>query len=71
MIVIDRFEGIFAVCELSNGDFANIERSLIASNAKEGDIIEWGGESTYTVNENATIARKSHMQKKLNALFDE
>lgn len=70
MIIVDRFEGIFAICELDNGDFANIDRSLIAESAKEGDIIEWDGASTYTVNVNATNARKVHIQKKLNALFN-
>lgn len=37
-VVIDRFEGEFAVVELSNGAFVNLPRALVPE-AKEGDVI--------------------------------
>lgn len=38
-IIIDRFEGKFAVCELPDGSFAEIDRAFFDS-AKEGDVFE-------------------------------
>lgn len=37
-VVIDRFEGEFAVVELDEGSFADMPRSLLP-NAKEGDTV--------------------------------
>lgn len=37
-ITIDRFEGDFAVAELSDGSFANLPRVFVPD-AREGDII--------------------------------
>ena len=37
-VVIDRFEGEFAVVELSGGAFVNLPRVLVPE-AKEGDVI--------------------------------
>lgn len=37
-VVIDRFEGDFAVAEIDEGNFANIARKLIPT-AKEGDTV--------------------------------
>lgn len=38
-IIIDRFEGKFAVCELPDGSFAEIDR-VFFDLAKEGDVFE-------------------------------
>lgn len=38
-VIIDRFEGDFAVCEVDEGKFINIPRELVGA-AKEGDAIE-------------------------------
>ena len=42
--IIDRFEGKFAVCEVDEGEFINLPRSLFPD-AKEGDTVtideEW------------------------------
>lgn len=37
--IIDRFEGEFAVCELEDESFMDIERHLLPKGAKEGDTI--------------------------------
>ncbi|TCT11628.1 DUF3006 family protein [Natranaerovirga pectinivora] len=38
-VIIDRFEGRFAVVELENKEKVNMPVELIPSEAKEGDII--------------------------------
>ncbi|MGB4588051.1 MAG: DUF3006 domain-containing protein [Clostridiaceae bacterium] len=35
-MTIDRFEGTFAVCEIENGDFANIPKGVLPPGAVEG-----------------------------------
>lgn len=38
-VVIDRFESDFAVCEKSNREMINIEKSKVPSEAKEGSVL--------------------------------
>lgn len=39
MLIIDRFEGDYAVCENQNREMIDVPISKIPSNAKEGDIL--------------------------------
>lgn len=43
-VVIDRFEGEYAVCEKEDGQVINIERSKLPESIKEGDILIIDGE---------------------------
>ncbi|MEL7655500.1 MAG: DUF3006 domain-containing protein [Bacillota bacterium] len=56
--VIDRFEGEFAVVELSDGNITQIPRVVIPTEAKEGDIILLIIEVDETANRKASIERK-------------
>jgi len=47
-VIIDRFEGNYAVCEKADRDMINIERSKLPNEAKEGDVL-------YIDNGNITI----------------
>lgn len=38
-VVIDRFEGIFAVVELDNKQFVNMPKQLIPAGADEGSVL--------------------------------
>ena len=38
-IVIDRFEGDFAVAELPDGGFAKLPRALVPADAGEGSVL--------------------------------
>lgn len=38
-MIIDRFEGEFAIAETDSGERVNIERKLLPSEVKEGDCI--------------------------------
>ena len=68
MLIIDRFEGDYAVCECETGEFVSIRRNLIAEDAKEGDIIVWI-DASYLVDSEKSTARKQNIRKKANRLF--
>lgn len=61
--IVDRFEGEYAVIELSGGKTVNIPKSILPENACEGSIIN------ITVDETETAKRKEKMQNRLNGLF--
>lgn len=56
-VIIDRFEGDFAVCEKEDRGMINIERAVIPSEAKEGDVLIVDGGSI-TIDETETEKRK-------------
>ncbi|MDP4088088.1 MAG: DUF3006 domain-containing protein [Bacillota bacterium] len=39
-VVIDRFEGEYAVCEKDDRTMVDIERNRIPSSAREGDVLD-------------------------------
>lgn len=62
-LVLDRFEGEYAVAVLDDGRTANIPAFLL-ENAAEGDVIE------IRIDENETQSRKERINKKIRNLFD-
>ena len=62
MLIIDRFEGDFAVVETSNG-FVNIPRSDMPSGAREGDVLVLG------LDKKDTDSRKERIDGMMNKLF--
>lgn len=40
LMIIDRFEGKYSICESDNGEFIKIEKRKIPRGAKEGDVLE-------------------------------
>ncbi len=67
MLVIDRFEGDYAVCECQ-GEIVNIRRGLIAKDAHEGDVLVWA-ENAYLVDIGQTKSRRKFVQNKVDRLF--
>ena len=67
MMIIDRFEGDYAVIE-SNGEMIDILRTELPENAEEGDILEYVcGE--YTVNKSAKKEIQAKMRSRLKELL--
>lgn len=62
-IIIDRFEGGFAVCELESGKTVNVPSELFPD-AKEGSVI------IISIDKKETEKRKENAQKRLSALFN-
>ncbi len=49
-MIIDRFEGEYAVVELDDSTFVNIPKRILPNNAKEGDFITIGIDKEKTKN---------------------
>lgn len=63
-VIIDRFEGDFAVVEIEIGKCVNIPKILIP-NAKEGDVIK------IEIDKKETLERKKHIQELMNNVFED
>lgn len=68
MLIIDRFEGEYAICECDDGNMIQIRRDLIAADAREGDVLI-PGQNAYTVDAAATLKRRRHIRQKTDRLF--
>lgn len=63
-VVIDRFEGDFAIVQTSDDKMYTIPRPLV-NRANEGDVIE------ITVNETETKRRKESVQNRMKKLWSD
>ncbi len=62
-MIIDRFEGEYAVIELEDGRMVNMPRELLPLEAKEGMVIN------VIVDENRTGEQKKRLKDKMDKLF--
>ena len=62
MLIIDRFEGNYAIIEVDD-EFINIPKSFIPTNAKEGDVLR------LVIDESVTSNRKQQIDNLVNKLF--
>ena len=62
MLILDRFEGEFAVVETDNG-LINIPRIDIPAETREGDVL------VLSLNKSGTVARKESIESRMNKLF--
>lgn len=69
-IIIDRFEGDYAVCERDDKSLINIERHNLPPDAKEGDYLIENEDGSYYVDIEATENRKQQIRRKLDSLFE-
>jgi hypothetical protein len=71
-VIIDRFEGDFAVCEDEDRRMINIEKSRLPEDAKEGTVLIIMGdkEDDIKVDYAETEARKSRIKRMMDSLFN-
>ena len=62
-LIIDRFEGDFAVIELPNGQMIDCPKAILPDDAKEGSIVN------IAVDENATNEKLQKVTERMNRLF--
>ena len=67
-LVIDRFEGMYVVCELENGEFIDVPKKDIPKEAKEGDILI-KTDNGYCVDITATENKRKEIKERMNKLF--
>ncbi len=61
-VIINRFEGDYAVVEIEEGKFVNLPKILVEE-AKEGDVVD------ISVNSSETEKRKIEVQNLMDQLF--
>ncbi|MCH5300621.1 MAG: DUF3006 domain-containing protein [Ruminococcus sp.] len=66
--IIDRFEGTKVILEKDEGEFIEIEKSLLPSDAKEGDCVEFK-DNQYTINKKETERLKQEINDLMDDLF--
>lgn len=71
ILIIDRFEGTYAICEDKDQKFFAIEATELPKEASEGVVLEIDDEGTIRVNQEKTKARRSKIKKLQDALWDE
>ncbi len=69
MLIIDRFEDQYAVCECDNGEMVHIATRLIDGDPKEGDVLVQSL-NLFSVDEAATEARKQKISGMMQSLFN-
>ena len=69
-LIIDRFEGTYAICEDKEQKFYAIETSELPQGAREGDVLDVDDtEGTLSINTEATAQRRSKSKKLQDKLF--
>lgn len=61
-VIIDRFEGEYAVCEKDDKNMINIEKNKVPLFAKEGDVLLVTG-NKIIIDEVATMNRKKSIEE--------
>jgi len=61
-VIIDRFEGNYAVCEKEDRGMLNIEKSKLPRQAKEGDVLVIIG-NNIAIDTLETLARKKRIEE--------
>lgn len=68
MIIVDRIEGAFAVCEMDDNSMQNIALTELPAGVKEGDVIAMDN-GTYVIDAKQTKERSERIAQKMNRLF--
>lgn len=66
-VIIDRFEGDWAVLEYSGGRTVNFPAAFLPGEAREGDVLE----ITITLGKEKTASRKKAAEELVNSLFED
>ena len=62
-LIVDRIEADFAVCEIEEGNFADVPLKALPNGVKEGDVIK------ISVETEETEKRKKNINNLMNSLF--
>jgi len=70
-VIIDRFEGDYAVCEKENREMINIERAKLPPEAKEGDVLILSEDGSIAIDREETARRKEMIERMMDELWEE
>ena len=68
-MIIDRFEGAFAVVEIKLGEYIKLERNKLPKIAKEGDCIIFSN-GVYKIDETETKKRREEIIRLQRSLWE-
>lgn len=68
MLIVDRIENGFAVCEQDDGSFVDLPLECCAGTVREGDVLVRSGEG-YHVDEAETAKRRDRAKRLSDGLF--
>mgnify|MGYP000990762675 CR=1 FL=1 len=68
-IIIDRFEGEYAICETEDGEMINIKIVDLPNEAKEGDVLIFNGD-IFIIDNEAKEKRKERIKKLMDDLWE-
>ncbi len=69
MIIIDRFEGEYAVCEGEDGSFRRLPKVFLPAGSREGDCLVPSPDGSWQVDRAATAQRRKRTQELLGSLY--
>lgn len=69
-MIIDRFEGAYAVCERDDGIFQNVPISSLPPGAREGDVL-FEKQGKFYIDKEKTNNQAARVRKKLDFLFQD
>lgn len=67
-VIIDRFEGVYAVCEKENSEMIDIEKDRLPLDTKEGDVLIIS-EGNIRIDEIETKNREEKIKKMMDDLW--
>ena len=68
-LVIDRFEGEYAICEKDDRSMHLVLQSLLPEGAKEGSCLQYDG-IAYTIDETAEAVTRERIKRKMDSLWE-
>lgn len=69
-LIIDRFEGEYAICDVMDGETESISVFDLPEGASEGDVLLRGEDGYIMLDQEATEKRRQSLADKQNSLFD-
>lgn len=68
LLIVDRFEGSFAVCEQEDGSMVDVDMKLLPEGTREGDVLKFD-DGIYTVDAAATADRAQRIRSLMDELW--
>jgi len=69
-LIVDRFEGRFAVCEQEDGSMVDVDMKLLHKGTKEGDVLRVDN-GVYTIDADATLERTKRIRQLMGELWED
>jgi hypothetical protein len=70
MLIIDRFEGSYAICEKEDKSLVKVPKYKLPLDSKEGDFLKLDTNGMYQKDSEAASNKEKRIRNKMNRLFD-